>query len=112
MPRPLEALDDGRLAPVPWSQGDAGFGVSDLTRFTAATEQSLCHLCGDHVAEGKVIVTKALRRGRRVFRKRDLKEWRIILDGGPLHDRCAKMTMAHCPHLKGNDRYVLVRYRE
>lgn len=111
MPRPLEPLTGGKLAPVPWSQGDSGFGISDTDRFHAAQEHSLCLLCGEFVKEGSVIVVKAKKGRRRLFRQHDLVDAGLVLDGGPLHTRCAKITMVHCPHLKGNDDFVVMPYR-
>lgn len=111
MPRPLEALETGKLAPVPWSQGAGPFGTSDQDRFQMATDHSLCHLCGGYVECGSVIAVAAKAKHRRMFRQHDLHDIGLVLDGGPLHERCAKMTMVHCPHLKGNKQYVVKPYR-
>ena len=134
MPRPMATWEgnvehEPCLLPVPWTQESFrdGYGtnqpawgvIHDENREKAA-ENSLCLLCGETVETGSVILSNRQRdsstgpngRQRRVFFAADLNgAVMAITDGAPLHERCAKMTMRHCPHLRGSKDYRLANYR-
>ncbi len=101
--------------PVPWSQ-DTSWGTLHNNRSELARAQSRCLLCGEKVTEGYVIVTSrndslfgiagSGRQYRKVDMERVLNHYypddlprEDVTDHAPLHERCAKLTMAHCPTL-------------
>lgn len=97
LPRPL-ARNNGVLRPVPWTNSDDGWGVLNEARAMEGERKSLCLVCGETVEDGyifakdkacPVIATQA-----------DLGEH--ASDFGPLHPRCAKMTVAHCAHIRND----------
>lgn len=97
LPRPIADVD-GRLRPVPWSQ-DKSWGVLHVDRGSECSAESLCLVCGEHVLNGKVLVTvKNVRLGTtipKLFTFESLDDL-LVVDGGPLHNRCAALTGAHC----------------
>jgi len=106
MPRPLAPLE-GRRLPVPWSQEADTWGSGDDVRIDSATARSLCLLCGRPVTKGVVVVAlwekdgieaKTFNELPEIVYQKDLAEFAI--DRGPLHERCGKLTVAHCPHFK------------
>jgi hypothetical protein len=121
LPRPL-ALREGRPAPEPWSQ-DSSWGTLDTLRAETARRASLCLLCGDQVDAGIVLVDPSDARKTDaqstlpLYHKHHLDApymivRREVVDCGPLHERCAKLTMAHCPHLRENSNIIEVPYRK
>lgn len=120
LPRPLGEHPDGRQLPVPWSQNQEpdsaipDWGQIDDDRDTSASKHSLCLVCGHTVVKGKVFERTAktdkdyqLAGGFGTPRNKlqpfytivDLRK-AIVADGAPLHDRCAKITLAHCTKMR------------
>lgn len=102
LPRPL-AEYNGRLLPVPWSQDGDRLGTvwGNVSTFHQidAMEYSLCLLCGIHVEKGFVIFHLPSGRIPELPISPASLDKQGIIDSAPLHERCAKLTMAHCPHL-------------
>ena len=101
LPRPLAPYGD-KLKPVSWSQDGDAWGIIEPARQCEAIDKGLCLLCGEQVNKGYVVVSDD--HGREVFGidslgylDRDVNESKV-LDGAPLHDRCLKLTLAHCDH--------------
>lgn len=116
MPRPVAKAPsrgpDGRfqskLLPVPWTQNSdsrrTNWGKLHYENASEACKKSRCLLCGGPVEKGMVFIS----------RKRSTKHfdpWPPVIpvtlddaayftDNAPLHERCAKLTAAHCPRLK------------
>jgi hypothetical protein len=109
LPRPLAPLTqrdpNAKLAPTPWSQdGDesgTSWGVLDEVKQQAAQKGSLCLLCGEPVQQGFVFIDTAQSVATPLpfYTQPKLKEQGVI-DHAPVHDRCAKLTAAHCPHIR------------
>lgn len=98
MPRPIAKHDKG-LLPVAWSQGE-GWGVGSITRNDQAAKKSLCLVCGLPVKTGFVVIALEHREAyKRRYYRDDLSKTEVT-DTGPLHPRCAKMTVAHCDTIK------------
>lgn len=94
MPRPL-AKTQGALRPVPWTNA-AEWGVLHTDRAELSARCSRCLVCGMPVAEGRILTSSI---GCPVtVGQADLHLY--AADGGPLHDRCAKMTAAHCQYMR------------
>jgi 2'-5' RNA ligase/Zn finger protein HypA/HybF involved in hydrogenase expression len=114
MPRPLGEHPTLGLRPVPWTQKNlnepeqgSGWGMVHADRSKKARENSLCLLCGEPVDQGKVFVdVKARKEFADEYGHDDLLPWARadqsspIVDRGAMHDRCAELTAAHCPHIK------------
>lgn len=105
---------NGRPVPVPWSQeliksgedqGLPHWGAVSYDRRQDAIAKSLCLLCGESVEQGMVFLAREdLETGTRLLRsydKKHLGKRPEIVDGAPLHHRCAKLSRAHCPQLRG-----------
>ncbi len=97
------------ILPVPWSQGTS-WGTLKESRSTLARCKSLCLLCGEKVDEGVVVVSDGNEsfptRFPRIKPKAHLEHYypddlnRVdVVDHAPLHERCGKLTVAHCPTL-------------
>ena len=94
LPRPL-AEAQGVLRPVPWTNGE-DWGVIHFERGKLAEKHSLCLVCGECVTEGFIV---ARDKDAPVHaRLEDLDKH--AADNAPLHARCAKMTVAHCRHIR------------
>jgi hypothetical protein len=123
LPRPVApTADGGPLRPVPWSQeshdGGTKWGILDDDRGAQAGVDSLCLVCGAHVAEGVVLLVKTSLRNidqvPLIANRRHLDElW--VADGGPLHDVCLKITRAHCKSVRENldrEHFTIIRYMD
>lgn len=124
LPRPV-ALAGEKLLPVPWSQAvDAEgpeWGIIDEPNQASATADGLCLVCGETVEDGVVLFHRELSHHTKendhnfavthdgplpyIFRKEDLDRFPWdghggIMDAGPLHTRCARLTRAHCSHIR------------
>lgn len=103
LPRPIRTDPSGTGRPVPWTQGHKDWGDIAKPRMQQAYTESLCLVCGLAVARGVVFLDMGVL-GQRplptsVTRKdlgRNVAADQPIADGGCLHERCAKMTVAHC----------------
>ena len=93
MPRPL-APNKGALRPVPWTNADE-WGILDQYRAQKCEKGSLCLVCGKPVDTGFVFT--AAKHMPVLTCQDDLEH---AVDNGPLHERCAKMTVAHCAHIR------------
>lgn len=109
-PRDCPAVPD-KLLPVPWNQSKH-WGALEPVREARCIMNSLCQVCGLLVEEGVVIVcpNKESRIMSGYFQA-DLGVNFTIVDNAPLHSRCAKLAMAHCPDLRDDphDRKYRVR---
>lgn len=94
LPRPL-ARSRGVLRPVPWTNSD-DWGILHDVRAHLCMHNSECLVCGKRVDEGYIFT--ASENAPVNAHAGDLERWAI--DGGPLHSRCAKMTVAHCAHMR------------
>jgi hypothetical protein len=103
MPRPVMDMGEHGTRPVPWTQDDAVPGKPDHDRLVDAQAQDLCLLCGEPVTRGVIIISPAsyaeFEHSYQFLPMRERLE--LAIDKAPLHERCAAMTLAHCPHLKG-----------
>lgn len=98
LPRPLDTYD-GKLLPVPWNQS-TDWGAIEQIREAKARLHSLCQVCGLTVEDGMVVVHPEPNQPvKDAYTFEDIAK-SIILDNAPLHDRCAKLSMAHCPELR------------
>lgn len=110
LPRPL-ADHNGRMLPVPWTQQNrsddctlTNWGRIDGDRQDLAFDKSLCLLCGEPVETGVVLMTEYAARAEREDPGNPLHR---AIDSGPLHHRCAKLTRAHCPHLRDGENTIV-----
>jgi len=119
MPRPLEEHPEQGLLPLPWSQlfyekyGETIWGRVRLDeKFQQERDSCHCLLCGEKVVQGVLfIITEAVSTSdgaalkqldaKTVFDEELLHRLNnLVLDHGVLHERCAKMTIAHCQTVK------------
>lgn len=115
-PRPRRPNREGVVFPVPWIALAPDFASMDPPRGVEAIKGRLCQVCGEgHEADGEVVIfLDAELRDAETFEKvnpgydfppethKHLD--RLVLkakDGAMLHDRCARLAMATCPHLRG-----------
>lgn len=94
------------MRPVPWSQDGEEWGHLHQPCAEQAELNSLCLLCGEFVLTGYVFwylwhayLGRAEIDPEAYVSFEDLGQRRVI-DRAPLHERCAKLTAAHCPTLK------------
>jgi hypothetical protein len=117
MPRPLGRTRDGAIRPVPYTQSGTDWGVIDTRRKHFGMDRSLCLVCGETVEEGFVLWVRINSDGvadplENVCAS-DLAHARIS-DNGPLHDRCLKITRAHCRRVRtdiANGLTIVLPYR-
>lgn len=93
LPRPL--CPELNL-PVPWNVCDNAdgtylLGALDPDRTMEGEKNKLCQVCGDGLPEEAVFVVS----------QRDFS----IVDALGLHERCARLALAHCPALRGHPKY-------
>jgi 5-methylcytosine-specific restriction endonuclease McrA/GNAT superfamily N-acetyltransferase len=99
MPRPLY-----QNLPVPWTSdieipGDPNtvvpnFSVADPHKIYECWKSDLCVLCGEPLDNPVAVIPTT-----KDFTPAPGGDQISVLDG-PLHLRCAKMTKAHCPHIR------------
>lgn len=120
MPRPIG--DDGKGGgpkPIPWTTGDAGrFGVSVGLEYECE-EKSWCLVCGKKVYSGKVFALTPAAEGnyrstpvKELYTQKDIGD--TVLDQGPMHNKCALLTRAHCKEVRrliADGEVEEVRYR-
>lgn len=94
MPRPL-ARNKGTLRPVPWTNAD-DWGILNDTRSMLCEKNSRCLVCGMDVEKGKILTTS----DNCPVNATQADLYDHAADRGPLHDRCAKMTVAHCAKVR------------
>jgi hypothetical protein len=105
LPRPLGRSYDGVIRPVPYTQSGTNWGAIDSGRKWHGMDESLCLICGDPVEEGFVLWNVVDKRNGTCYEapelttRDDLGNVRCG-DNGPLHDRCLKMTRAHCQSVR------------
>lgn len=98
LPRPL-ARAQGVLRPVPWTNHeDEGWGLIHNARATQCEDMSLCLVCGEAVEDGFIFVSDQ----NAPVRATEAHLSRFAADHGPLHSRCAKMTVAHCQRVRSD----------
>lgn len=102
MPRPL--YDN---QPVPYTSdhlkgmdGEVSISVANLNtdRSRECQFQGLCMLCGDKLTERSAVIAVYGDGSYEPLPKTP--QNRAILESGAFHERCAKMSMRHCPHLR------------
>jgi hypothetical protein len=106
LPRPIAAYR-GMPKPVPYSQDMGMWATADDAG--DCVREGLCLVCGEQVDDGLVLidfsVSASIKKNfsrRRVYRFVDLElicDLTGIVDNAPMHDRCAKLTAAHCDHV-------------
>lgn len=100
MPRPLY-----QGQPIPYTaavgiEDDVYMGFKpdlkhiDETRMQWCVDMDACLLCGEHVGDIGAVVWDA-RAG-------------VVAEDGVMHDRCGRIALAHCPHLRDNPYYQLI----
>lgn len=112
-PRPRDtSLADGRTYPVAWVTEAPYFAQISTTRAYEMRDKRLCQVCGEgHDPGARVVLflTGDLRSRWNFDPFRSPEEWSAdlrsevvlrCLDDGILHDRCAKLAVGTCPHLK------------
>ena len=77
--------------PVPFAvrrsdQGDVAWASIDSKLTLLCTLDQRCHVCGDELADDEAWAFHDFM-GR-------------VVDGWVMHQRCARMARAHCPHLR------------
>lgn len=103
LPRPLaEHPKTGKLLPVPYSQSGNEWGVIGMNH-QYCMPASLCLVCGEAVEQGSIfaVVGQVIGSGDPLpsYLQSNL-ERHEVLDSGPLHERCAALTAAHCPEAR------------
>jgi hypothetical protein len=114
-PRPKAAWRGKRL-PVPWIVPPPEWVTMDPERGIQSVEDRLCQVCGEgHDAGGEVVIfLDGMPRDAETFEEvpvgyelgTDPGEWsadKLVLlarDQAILHDRCARLAVGTCPHLK------------
>lgn len=93
LPRPLARDGHEVLRPLPWTNSDEGWGILDEMRGAECANFSKCLVCGEHVSAGKCFVTNHIMPLSTI--REDLRR-SYVVDGAPLHTRCARLTEAHC----------------
>lgn len=115
-PRPRGADREGNVFPVAWITLPPNFARMDPDRGVAAIKGRLCQVCGEGHEEGAEVVgfLDAELRDAQTFKQvhpgydfpaepHDHLD-RLVLkakDGAMLHERCARLAIATCPHLRG-----------
>lgn len=109
LPRPVATAPDRKLRPVPFSQVDADWGISDDSGRLESCHNGLCLICGEFVQEGVVLwdysanstaashhEPPAVVEFEHLGYDRTNPYYGCIGDGGAMHDTCVKLTRAHC----------------
>lgn len=112
-PRPRKPDRDGHTFPVAWITLAPDFASMDAERGTEALEKRLCQVCGeghDPGADVVVFLDGHLRDAETFdYDTADLtphefpRLGQVVLkakDGAMLHERCARLAVGTCPHLR------------
>lgn len=116
-PRPRRANREGVVFPVAWITLAPDFASMDADRGKEALLLKLCQVCGeDHDPDGDVVIflDGELRDAETLAKVEPGYDFPpppydattldgLVLkakDGGMLHERCAKLALATCPHLR------------
>lgn len=116
-PRPRRPNREGVSFPVAWITLPPDFAAMDPDRGVKALEDRLCQVCGEGHAPGAdiVIFLDSEFRDAQTFEKvtpgydfppepEKAPLEALVLkakDGAMLHERCARLAIATCPHLRG-----------
>lgn len=114
LPRPLAYDGTGTLRPVPHTNSPDAWGVLHFDRAQKCANLSGCLVCAEHVGEGFIFVSKE-KYGQAPVHATFDDLYNFAIDGAPLHERCMRMTVAHCAHIRDDLRrgeVIAVRYKE
>lgn len=92
LPRPI--LDG---LPAPYSGSDTEHGIPDDKRNVECINTDICTVCGDSFDEND----------DKRYTASHVDKPEILLDFGHImHEKCAKIALAHCPHMREGFSYV------
>ncbi len=104
LPRPLATAPDGKLRPVPQTQKDGEWGDTDPNRMRVAKKHGHCLVCGEFVERGKIFLLSPHRHPTlevaTLVQIQTAGSGITAADNGPLHDKCALLTRAHCMRIR------------
>lgn len=118
-PRPRQPNKEGIVFPVAWITLAPDFVSMDAERGTEAIEDRLCQICGEgHAADADVVIflEGGLRDSQTMeelhvgydfdpdrLSAENTRLDEVVLkcqDGAMLHERCARLAVGTCPHLR------------
>lgn len=88
LPRPI--LDG---LPAPYSGDDSRHGYPDDERMAECYDRDVCAVCGNRFTDSRRYVAQEAREA-------EIGATSLVDDGLLMHERCAKLALAHCPHMK------------
>lgn len=95
-PGPPRPLLDG--LPIPFSGHEHNHGVPHQDRLQSCVQLDLCAVCGERLEKRRWVGIGI--KGH-------------VLDSAGMHERCAKISLAHCPHMRlGYSRIIWIEPRE
>lgn len=88
LPRPLL-----QGMPIPYSGDEDQHGIPDSHRLDQCVKNDLCGVCGEKLLKRRYVAI-----GIKVG---------DVLDQVGMHERCAKLSLAHCPHMSSGYSHVV-----
>lgn len=90
-PRP-RIENNGKAYPLPYTAEENSIANLNDPRLLECINGGLCMICGESV-------------GDRSFAM--LRDGNFFSESGPFHEKCVKMTLFLCPHIKDNTRFAM-----
>lgn len=100
LPRPI--LDG---LPAPYSGDNRDHGEPSQTRLEECQLDDLCGVCGEKLDARRYIAVYHEPEFDQIERPHPL--WLLVADNVAMHERCAKLSLAHCPHMRSGKSWVV-----
>lgn len=94
-PRPKIELY-GKQFPLPYSAREDAISLLSDERHLECVRDCVCLVCGDPVEDENSFAL--------------LKDEKFHAEAGPFHDKCARLTVAMCPHIKNDKKWTLKEF--
>lgn len=94
-PRP-RIENKGKVYPLPYTAEEKSIAVLHDDRFKECLIGRLCIVCGEGVNSDACFAI--------------LKSGVVFGESGPFHEKCAKMTLFLCPHMKDDPIYQMMKF--
>jgi hypothetical protein len=101
-PRPRFENWDKVTYPLPYTAKETSIAVLDDDRVAECLGDNLCIVCGEGVGDRCFAILK-----KSISDDFDLS---VFAESGPFHEKCVKLTLFLCPHIK--DKIDLFKTRE